>query len=244
MLSVNPYEERVAACLLDFFAEKTPWQRRLWTIGSVLGLREVLEGSEALQNRVLSEASLKDLCHTVEETLGQDPGIGGAQEKRLLQKCLRSQAPFEGESYRMVRQFLATAEETYLVRWEAVLRLPQEARPRPERTARCIASYLVDGGFSGTFLHQWWTYRLKYEEGTRSLAELIGEARDLFSHPLADFEILVAFVAAPGAQADSFPRWKSAQGQGCLCRRGTDLGVGGTFGGTSPSWHTSRASAC
>jgi hypothetical protein len=210
MLAVNPYDEHVAACLLDFFGDKTPWQRRLWTIGSVLGLREVLEGSEAFHNRVLSESSLKNLCHTVEETIGQDPGIGGGEAKRLLQGSLRSQAPFEGESYRLLRQFLATAEEKYLFRWEQMLRGRLDARPRPERAARCIATHLLDGGFSGTFLHRWWTYRLKYEDGSKSLADLVAETSDLLAHPQADFEILVAFVAAPGAHADMPMQWKSA----------------------------------
>lgn len=72
MLSVNPYDQRVASCLLDFFGSGTPWQRRLWAVGTVLGLKEVLEGSEAFQSSVLSQRSFQDLCQTVEISVGQD----------------------------------------------------------------------------------------------------------------------------------------------------------------------------
>jgi hypothetical protein len=175
-----------------------------------MGLREVLEGSEAHSHRILSEASLKDLCHTVEESAGQDPGLGGPEEKRLLQKGLRSQAPFEGESYRIIRQLLAAAEERYLARWEEVLRAPEKDLPRPERAARSIATHLLDNGFSGTFLHRWWTYRIKHEPGSRSMADLVGEARDLLKCPPTEFEILVAFVSAPGTHAEMPAPWRNA----------------------------------
>ena len=44
---VNADEEVIAARLLDFFAAATPWNRRLWNTGLVLGLREILEATEA-----------------------------------------------------------------------------------------------------------------------------------------------------------------------------------------------------
>lgn len=141
--------------------------------------------------------------------MGQDPGLGGVEEKRLLQKGLRSQAPFEGESYRIIRQLLEAAEEKYLARWEVVLG-SRVNPPRPERAARSIATHLLDSGFSGTFLHRWWTYRIKHEEGSRSLAELVAEARDLLTRPETKLEVMVAFVAAPGIHAEMPPLWRSA----------------------------------
>ena len=53
MLKDNPtdsYDRDVAARLLDFFRSGCPWQRRLWGVGVVLGLQEVLEASNAVQS--------------------------------------------------------------------------------------------------------------------------------------------------------------------------------------------------
>jgi len=209
MIAVNPYDQRVTAILLDFFGSRTPWQRRLWAVGLTLGLREVLEGCEAFQRGVLSERSLKDLCHTVEVTSGQDPGVGSAEQRRLLQETLRHPPRPEGADFRLLQQVLEGIERTYLERWSKAITDP-DARPQEERAARAIATHLLDSGFSSAYLHRWWSYRIQHEPSSRTLAELLEDAHDLVSNPPKRFEILVAFVAAPRSRADMPSEWLTA----------------------------------
>jgi hypothetical protein len=42
------------ARLLDFTGETTPWQRRLWSLGTVLALRELHEAGPWVDTQVLS----------------------------------------------------------------------------------------------------------------------------------------------------------------------------------------------
>jgi hypothetical protein len=48
----------------------------------------------------------------------------------------------------------------------------------PERAARCIASHLLDRGFSATWLHQWRKHRLYGSSRAVRLAEAIADAHD------------------------------------------------------------------
>lgn len=88
-LIVQPFDSIVGARLLDFFNQRTPWQRWLWSTGVVLTLKEVLEASEAVRAAVLSEASLSNLTNSVSIIIGHDPGAGDATQKRLLQESLK-----------------------------------------------------------------------------------------------------------------------------------------------------------
>lgn len=198
MLDVNPYAEHVSACLLDYFGDTAPWQRRLWTVGSLLALREILEGSEAVQSSVLHSKSFEYLCRTVEAVAGQDPGIGDEAERRLLQKVLRSELRAGGSDYLSLRQMLPGIESSYLERWSRALAVPGPQSPSPERAARSIAAHLLDAGFSGAFLHRWWRFKIHYYAQLQSLSQIVAEAHhQLVLQPPAEFEILVAFEQAP-----------------------------------------------
>jgi hypothetical protein len=55
---------------------KTPWHRGLWTPGTVLSLKEVLEASEAVQAGVLSDGSLRNLVAGTSALIGPDQALG------------------------------------------------------------------------------------------------------------------------------------------------------------------------
>ncbi len=68
--------ELVCARLRDFFAHNAPWHRRLWGIGTVLGLREVLEYADGCLTA--RSRSAEGLCFVVSNTrreVGRDPGV-------------------------------------------------------------------------------------------------------------------------------------------------------------------------
>jgi hypothetical protein len=208
MLDVNSHGRHVAACLLDFFGSGTPWQRRLWAVGTAMSLDEVLEGSEAVQSSVLSESSFKDLCHASQVVVGQDPGAGTPEERSLLRGSLLTGPRAEGADYIVIRQMLSQIKDGYLERWAHVL--SGEALTNPERAARAVATHLLDLGFSDTYLHRWWTYRIHHEPGTRSLADLIRDAHDLAHRPESNFEVLIPFVGVPGSHEAMPQNWRSA----------------------------------
>jgi hypothetical protein len=208
MLDVNAYNSHVAARLTDFFSAGTQWHRRLWCVGVSLMLSEILEGSEGVRDGVLSAESLKVLATAVMFTAGPDPGAGSGQQKQLLQQALKSDLKFQGLDYYTVRDIRTSIRETYLKRWAEALAGPQPL-PQPERVARSIASHLLDLGFSSDYLHRWWTYKSKYEPGTRTLAEVISDAHQLAVRPRNKYSTLVAFEEIP--KTKSVPaRWMDA----------------------------------
>ncbi|HEY5329735.1 MAG TPA: hypothetical protein VIJ79_07625 [Acidobacteriaceae bacterium] len=205
MLSVNQYENHVAARLLDFFGARTPWQRALWSPGTVLSLKEILEASEAVQAGILTDASLRNLVSATLGLIGPDPGIGATARRQALQRALQSPIRMEGAEYHQIRIILNDVEREYLTNWAAALRMANP--PSPERTARAVAAFLLDAGFSAPFLHRWLTYRVEHEPGTRSLADLIDDAVTLTQRPLRAYRILVAFEAAAESKSGMPANW-------------------------------------
>lgn len=200
---VNPPEQHVAARLLDFFGRATPWHRSLWSVGSLLTLKEILEASEAARAGVLSPDALEQLVNAGLKQVGLDPGMGNAEQRRALQEVLKPKLRFEGLDYLVLRQITADLETQYLHRWAAAIASPQSP-PGPERTARAIASHLLDAGFSPDFLHRWWTYKLRHEGGERQLSEVVAEAHQLVHESVKDFQVLIAFESIPRTES-GFP---------------------------------------
>ena len=117
LVPVNPDEEVIAARLLEFFAAATPWNRRLWNTGIVLGLREILEAVEAARAGVLSEESVKTLGNTCTRLVGLDPGAGGEQASRTLQQVLTNKLRYDGLDFHTISHIAADVEIHYLERW-------------------------------------------------------------------------------------------------------------------------------
>lgn len=214
MLAVNPYDEHVAARLLDFFGRATPWQRKLWGSGMVLSIREVLQASEAVRARVLSESALQNLAMGAVIRAGIDPGVGSEEQKKLLQSGLRGEPAskslqFDGAAYHILKKVVPDLEENYLSRWSLALQ-NASSRPRPERTARAIASHLLDHGFSPDYLHRWWTYKLKHDQKSKSLADLVSEAHTLTRQSARGYRILIPFEHAPEGMSGGYSAWLPA----------------------------------
>ena len=90
MIDVNDqYDTLVGARLLDFFGTRSNWHRRLWTIGLVLTLKELIEVSSAVRSSILYQNSIEDLSRSAMALAGRDPGVGGKQQHDSLQKALR-----------------------------------------------------------------------------------------------------------------------------------------------------------
>ena len=144
----------VCARLCDFFAERLPWHRRLWSIGTVLGLRELLEyADDCLAGRASGTEGLRFVVNAARREVERDPGV--AHLATELDALLQG---FDVNSLKDVRRdrcdeldhLVRRAQDGYLGRWVvAPVDVPVEF------TARAIASHLLDTGFSGTHLYRW-----------------------------------------------------------------------------------------
>ncbi len=209
MLTVEVFQRHVAARLLDFFGSNTLWHRRLWTVGLVLTLREVLEASEAVQASSLSAGTLKTLTSSALSLMGTDPGVGTIQQRRLLDRCLKTEMRFRGLDYDVLGQLVDDIDHHYLERW--AIALTGRDHPGVERTARAIAAHMLDSGLSAEFLHHWWTYKINHENGARTLADLMQDAHTLVQQQPRSYRILVAFQAAPSSKSGRPTNWLTPQ---------------------------------
>lgn len=206
MLANAEFDNHVFARLLDFFSERTAWQRTLWSSGTVLSLRELLEASDQVAAGVVGQTALAHFAHCIEIASGRDFGVGDDKRRRLLGSLLRTDdrnrtLAAQGLQYKSIEQFIPEITREYLKRWSAaVATSPQPVKP--ERTARSIGAHLIDCGFHPQFLHKWWTYKAKYEPGTKTLAELLTEADALVSVPPKPYEALLIFEKAPAIDPD------------------------------------------
>jgi hypothetical protein len=207
VLENDIYSQRVSARLLDFFGFNTTWQRRLWDVGSVLGLEETLEASEAVRDGVLSPDTLRHLCGSMKRVAGRDPAVSELPNHALIQQCLSSDFVFEGHEFRVLKQQVTSVQSNYLSRWAGVVS-DSVRRPGPDRTAAAIASHMLDRELSPAYLHRWWSYRIFHEAGERTLEELVNEAGELLQAGPKKLEVLVAFERAPGAKPDMPAEWR------------------------------------
>ena len=194
---VNDYERHVAARLLEFFGPALHWNRSLWSIGTSLALREVLEASEAHRAGILGPESLQAAISTSTRLIARDPGIPEVQ-RELLQKTLtsasgsKSTLRFEGLEYCVIQQLHSEIDQLYLGRWADAISQPTPIYG-PERTARAVASHLLDQGFSGGFLHRWLTYQMKHQKLPLSLADALRDLSARSQEPPKQFDVLIVF---------------------------------------------------
>jgi hypothetical protein len=208
MLATDPLSQHVSARLLDFFAAEAPWQRRLWDVGSCLALREVVEATRAVSDGTLSEEALRWLQRSLLPLVGPDPGLGDTARRRTAATALRARLVSGGFEVRVLEQLVDEAEGAYLKRWADHIREQGQAIA-PERAARAIAGHLLSLGFSAPYLHRWWTYRVRHEPETRSLAELVEEAASRARQPPTRHSVLIPLEQAT-LRAHDVPEWVDA----------------------------------
>jgi hypothetical protein len=149
-LTGHPFGGRFAARLMDFSVRDMPWNRRLWSPGTVLSLRELLEAGPWVDAQVLSPAALQWLCGDLERLAGDDAGIGGQEVRRHLRDTLHADLSEHSRYRRRLRDLISLVEESYLTRWAAALDSGRGVTA--ERLARAVAAHLLDSGYSMNFL--------------------------------------------------------------------------------------------
>ena len=190
--------------MLDFFDDRAHWQRRLWNVGLVLSMREVIEAAEE-QGRSVSPAAVRMLVESTRTRLQLDPGAGSEVQVKAINRYLDGDLAADGLAHRAVRIALEDIEDNYLRRWAAMLRT-SESPPNRERTARAIASHLLDAPRTPSFLHRWLT-DLVAARGEIDVWDLVDEAETLLTQPGSDYEIFVPFAVEPKLNAPGPDVW-------------------------------------
>lgn len=212
MLQPNGFDELVVARIEEFWDSTTPWQRSLWTIGTVSSVAEVLEAAEGVSRSLLSKASLQALQSEVARLAGADPAVGDTAARRALGQLLRGDLTAGRVNWHSLKQLLPSIQTDYLTRLASIVR--SKERPGPERVARYVASYLLEIGFSAGYLHRWLRYRVKHRPEAMTLGDLLDEAEaDLVRRPPEQYKVIVPVLAAPGISTypEPPPEWKTGR---------------------------------
>ena len=184
----------VCARLSDYWGRRKPWQRRLWNLGTVAMLEEVLEAAAMQRDGHFQERPVTTLAAAATKQLGRDPGIGPAPVRRELQRAL---ADLHGDSasVRRLQLLLAERAPSYLDEWRRAWSEPASS-PECEFTSRSLGAHLLDCGFSPDHLHRWLT-AVTSGSGSMSVADLIDEACQLSARPLHPYEVLIPVKSLP-----------------------------------------------
>ncbi|MDX6420952.1 MAG: hypothetical protein QOG28_5572, partial [Trebonia sp.] len=200
----QPLGGQFGARLLDLTGETTPWQRRLWSMGTVLALRELHEAGPWVDAQVLSPAALQWLCRDLERLAGDDAGLGAPELRRQLREVLRADLSQHSRQRRRLHELIALIDESYVPRWTAAAHSPEGVSF--ERLARAVAAHLLDRGYSMGFLHR--TLRRRIATGA-TVGDFLAEAGQLASASPRQFEVLVPFLIVPQQQlAEGLPQWR------------------------------------
>ncbi|MEW9553709.1 hypothetical protein [Nonomuraea sp. NPDC050783] len=207
MLDDNQCHHDTAKRMLDFAAVATPWHRRLWRLGTVLELSELLEAVSARALGALAESSVKYLGDVLAKRIQRDPGMGSPAERGQLIKHVNRTMQADGHDWVALNMLSQESRPVYLSRWASHLR---SAETGCEPTARAIVSHILDEGYSAEATHKWLTYQVKYNKTAMQLSDLCDEAQALLNRPKVRFTVLVPLVACPPLPEDRPASWLSS----------------------------------
>ena len=188
--------------LKDFFARRTSWHRRLWSIGTVLGLQEVLEYTDAcLNQRERDTRGLRFVVKAARRETRRDPGVVHIKTElnRVLTKLeVSSPSKLQRSARDELEQLIRRATQEYCDRWrDASSEIPVEF------AARSLAAHLLDTGFSADHLFRWLQAT---QESIRSVGEFAEELAAMAERmPVRAQEVLVPCSAPHRKPSRPYP---------------------------------------
>ncbi|WP_202997255.1 hypothetical protein [Paractinoplanes lichenicola] len=196
--------------MIDFFTlEGVPWPRRLWDVGSLLALQELLEASSWARHRVLSPAAVDWQRHQLLKVIGPDIGLGDRELRAELTSLLGQPLLHPSPAHRRLREVLEHARGGYLGRWATAGAQPEGGRPRPERLARVVAAHLLDLGYDASYLGAWIGQLARRQA---SVEEVLQGAVTLDAAGPSEFVVLAALTSVPEQeQAERHENWLSGR---------------------------------
>jgi hypothetical protein len=203
------YQLTVSARIIDFCRTTTPWYRRLWAVGTLLALREAVEGGEALSAGVITPASLRTIRDLARSLVAKDPALT-ANEKEILQRSLSGDLHPGGHDSLVVSHVISQIESGYLTRWASIVDDARQ-RPDPEAAATAVGTHLLDSGLSEAFLDRWWQEQADREPGTVPLGQQISQLNEFILGREESYEVMVPFAEPLPGQAIQLGSWRDQQ---------------------------------
>lgn len=194
MLVPDATLEYCAARMSDFFGRRTPWQRRLWGVGSSLILQEVLEASEFRHQGHFTDETLKDLCRAAARQIGRDPGVGAGELRGDLCRSLTDGGLPDRHLERRLEHLAERSRQGYFQRLAGHIR--GSSTIDAEWLARALASHLLDMGFSADHLHRWLT-QLVRGPSPITLVDLVNHAENVANTPPRVYTVVVPMARVP-----------------------------------------------
>ena len=204
MAGSNNFADAVMHRTAEFVDPGVRWQRSLWNTGLVLCLKEILEASDAVQIGAISSRSVKWLADWAKGMIADDPGAGSKAERRALMELLGQDLASGGARYLELRQWIDTIESSYLSRW--AVSVSEQELPSRERTARALASHLLDLGFSSPGLTAWLKGLTVNDD-----ADIFEHAERLAGTADQTFEVMLFFDQPPAQRIAKPPQWRDAR---------------------------------
>lgn len=193
LVTVNPQDHIAAWRLLEFLSDKTPWHRSLWGVGVVLAMDELCEACVVSKQGHLSDAALKRMATALQRRVGQHPAFSNT-EKQYLRSLIQQPPRPESPAHYGIRDLSARVSADYLTRWGRVV---AERPVAIENFSRSVASYLLDSGFSASYLYGLLRAKIDAPEAV-TLTELCDELHaQLRISPVREFEVLLAYSEKP-----------------------------------------------
>lgn len=203
--------------MAEFFTDRSPWNRRLWSVGSVLALDEVVEIAHHSVDGRVKPLALKEVRLHVRNTCCNDPGLGDSDFRRALSTALERSLGRPDEIDRL-EHLVHRARTGYLDRWRS--HATTTTSVELERAARSIASHLLDAELSPDRLQRWLSSQ---QAQFANLGDLLDSAIDQAGQPPKSYEIMIPFRRLPGAPAIVPDGWMTAQAvSGWLAERNHD----------------------
>ncbi len=199
------YTEHVDARLGDYFGPGVQWQRRLWRVGSVLAVREIIEASRAVTAGALSDASLDWLVKQTRTALRADPGLGDKQAQASVLKTLSADISDGSVAHRQLELIADQLEEHYLDRLMSAA--ASQTPPSPETLTVAIATHLLDRGIGTERLRSWHTSLRAGGGQAASVTDTIEAAQQLLTTSLLTFSVLLLVEEGPKTKAQRPPEW-------------------------------------
>ncbi|MEU4242335.1 integrase [Actinoplanes sp. NPDC026619] len=207
---IDMYDSHIRARMIDFFTLGGQlWTRRLWDVGSLLALEELLEACTWARHRVLSVGAVDWQRYELLKVIGPDLGLGDRDLRAELTALLKNPLSDPSPAHRRLREVVEHARGGYLTRWAAAAARPPEQRPRPERIARVVAAHLLDLGYDVSHLAGWMGELAR----RRATAEdVLQAAVTLDAAAPSEFTVLAVLDSAPDLkQAQKHEVWVSGR---------------------------------
>lgn len=195
----------VVARLSEFFSGGTSWNRRLWTVGTPLLLREVAEYASGTRDGLMRPEGLTYVCSSAVKQVKRDKGLDSATGQAAIQSLLDAESARSPNSRKpeglldsavatAFDQHIRRADTGYLSRWAGIVSSAPLAQSDAELVARLVGGYLLDAGFAPDHLHRWLKSRTR--EGS-SLPEILEDADRMVEEPAREYEVWVLFQRIP-----------------------------------------------